>query len=376
MKTHRLFAAVAATIAAAAILAAAAQTPAVSPGQGPAFLKGIVRDLSKPGTALTASFEAARAEALKTGWKGPFFASYLFTARHKVRYGRIGAADGTYDVTAGETKIRIREKDRDSLEVSTGSEGADAPAPAGMLLLCDPRAGLLIDVSILDPDRTYEFKQPPVYWLGNFGPDESLAFIVNLFDKGRDVHLRESLLFLAASHPGPKAYDFLKKSALGAPETEVRKTAVFWIGESGEDRSLADLKEILSRTKERDLKEHIVFAVSLSRKKEGVTELIRIAKEDPDREVREKAVFWLGQKASEESVKALKDIVDRPDKDGLKEQAVFAISQLPKDKSVPMLIDIAKTNKDPGVRKKAIFWLGQTGDPAALKFFEEILLKK
>jgi RNA polymerase sigma factor (sigma-70 family) len=93
--------------------------------------------------------------------------------------------------------------------------------------------------------------------------------------------------------------------------------------------------------------------------------------------VRESAVFWLGQKASAESIKALKDIVDEPkEESGLKDQAVFAISQLPKEKSVTMLIDIAKTNKSPSVRKKAIFWLGQTGDESALKFFEEILLKK
>jgi hypothetical protein len=41
-----------------------------------------------------------------------------------------------------------------------------------------------------------------------------------------------------------------------------------------------------------------------------------------------------------------------------------------------MLIDIAKTNKSASLRKKAIFWLGQSGDPAALRFFEDILLKK
>ena len=33
-------------------------------------------------------------------------------------------------------------------------------------------------------------------------------------------------------------------------------------------------------------------------------------------------------------------------------------------------------NKNPKVQKQAIFWLGQKDDEAALKFFEEILLKK
>jgi HEAT repeat protein len=115
----------------------------------------------------------------------------------------------------------------------------------------------------------------------------------------------------------------------------------------------------------------------LSKDKEALVEMIRIAKEDRDDDIREKAVFWLGQKASAESVKTLKDIVQSPtEEDKLKEQAVFAISQLPKDKAVPILIEIAKSNKSADVRKKAMFWLGQTGDPAALKFFEDILLKK
>ncbi len=60
----------------------------------------------------------------------------------------------------------------------------------------------------------------------------------------------------------------------------------------------------------------------------------------------------------------------------VKKSAVFAISQLPKEKAVPILIDIARTNKSPSVRKNAIFWLGQKDSDEALKFFEEILLKK
>ena len=93
--------------------------------------------------------------------------------------------------------------------------------------------------------------------------------------------------------------------------------------------------------------------------------------------MRKQAIFWLGQKASEECIKALKNVIDDTHEETkVKESAVFAISQLPKDKSVPLLIKIARTNKNLKVKKQAIFWLGQKDDDAALKFFEEILLKK
>jgi HEAT repeat protein len=42
---------------------------------------------------------------------------------------------------------------------------------------------------------------------------------------------------------------------------------------------------------------------------------------------------------------------------------------------VPLLIQVARNNKNPAVRKQAIFWLGQTNDPRAARFFEEVLLR-
>jgi HEAT repeat protein len=59
----------------------------------------------------------------------------------------------------------------------------------------------------------------------------------------------------------------------------------------------------------------------------------------------------------------------------VKKRAVFALSQLPKDEGVPLLISVARTNRNPVVRKQAMFWLGQSNDPRALEFFEQILGK-
>jgi hypothetical protein len=42
---------------------------------------------------------------------------------------------------------------------------------------------------------------------------------------------------------------------------------------------------------------------------------------------------------------------------------------------VPKLIEVARTNRNPAVRKQAMFWLGESKDPRAVKFFEEVLSK-
>jgi HEAT repeat protein len=65
-------------------------------------------------------------------------------------------------------------------------------------------------------------------------------------------------------------------------------------------------------------------------------------------------------------------IENDPDTD-VKKRAVFAPSRMPKDEGVPRLIEVAKANKNPAVRKQAMFWLGQSNDPRALAFFEQVL---
>jgi len=59
----------------------------------------------------------------------------------------------------------------------------------------------------------------------------------------------------------------------------------------------------------------------------------------------------------------------------VKKKAVFALSQLPKDESITQLIRVAGTNSNPTVRKEAFFWLGQSQDPRALAYLEQILRK-
>jgi hypothetical protein len=351
-------------------VAAAPQAPA-----GPAFLKGRVYDIARPNAGPEEIFAAAQAEAAKSGTNKTFFAAAMFPSARKIHYGHLSGEDEPYSVSVDTSRIEISVKSGGGWSVRDSGD-AEKPSPAVWLLLCDGKAGALIDAAVLDPERTYEFSGPPVYWLGNAAGGESLAFIEKLFRTNPDSDVRENLLFLISCHAEPRVYDILYKIALEDRNTEVRRSAVFWIGNIGDARSLAGLKEIFRRERDPEVREHVIFALSLRKEKEAVIEMIRIAREEGD-DVREKAIFWLGQKASEECVKALKDVVQSPtENDKLKEQAIFAISQLPNDKAVPILLDIAKTHKNASIRKKAIFWLGQTGDPAALKFFEDILLKK
>jgi len=346
-------------------------------GQGEVdFLKGKVHYLDTEGRSLAKKMESAEQQFEKLGKGDVYFTGYTYLSKHEFHQGSIHDESRPFTISVEDGKIKRRRayKRKDS-ETYTTEDGNEI---VGLVFLhrMTGKTAQIMDVELIDLDNTYEFTDEPIYWLGDSETEESIRFLEKEFESG-DYKLRKTLVFVISSHDHASTYDFLNRVALGNYETKVRENAIFWLGNSKDERSLRDLKTIYKKVDESKLKKQIVFAFQMSDQPEAIQELIHIAKTDKDQKIRKDAIFWLGQKASEESIKALKDVVEDSDEDTkVKESAVFAISQLPQEKSVPMLIDIARTNKNPKVKKQAIFWLGQKDDEAALKFFEEILLKR
>ncbi len=103
--------------------------------------------------------------------------------------------------------------------------------------------------------------------------------------------------------------------------------------------------------------------------------MIEVARAGSTAHARGQALFWLAQRAGDEAVGAISEALARDPDTDVKKRAVFALSQLPKSEGVPKLIDVARLHSNPAVRRQAMFWLGQSRDPRALAFFQEILAK-
>ncbi|MGK2962067.1 MAG: HEAT repeat domain-containing protein [Gemmatimonadaceae bacterium] len=100
--------------------------------------------------------------------------------------------------------------------------------------------------------------------------------------------------------------------------------------------------------------------------------LARIARDESrPSATRKQALFWLAQEAGDHTAGGRSEKSDPQTE--VKKQAVFALSQQKGGASVPTLIEVARRNRDPDVRRTALFWLGQTNDPRAVSFFEELL---
>ena len=208
-------------------------------------------------------------------------------------------------------------------------------------------------------------------WLTDVNADDSITWLSSLVNSDQR-HITDEAICAMAMHASAKATFVLEGFASSSNPLWLREKAAFWLGAGrGHDGYLA-LKKLASDP-DPEFRKKLSFDLFVSHDSAAIDDLIAMAKSDTDTGVREQAIFWVGQKAGAKAIAMLKDTVVNDPEVAVKKKAVFAISQLPKDEAVPELLHVAQTNADPAVRKDAMFWLGQTHDPRALAYFEQIL---
>ena len=218
-----------------------------------------------------------------------------------------------------------------------------------------------------------------VYWLTGVTTSASIDLLLRLAgrpmaeDDRRD-RVADGAMVAIANHRDAAADRALAGLMARDKPSATRKQAAFWAA-NARGRTGFELvrNALLDASNEEAFRRHATFAVSQSREPEAVETLTRVAKSDSSPGVRGEAIFWLAHKAGRKAASAITDAIANDPDTKVKERAVFALSQLPKDEGVPKLIDVARSNRNPAVRKQAIFWLGQSRDPRALAFFEEVL---
>ena len=282
--------------------------------------------------------------------------------------------DGGFDSHYGTTHLEPRER--------TGVASARAgkvslEGPQDILVLFRAEAGRVQKIRVLSPDCEIDASGLPVQWLTQVDPAESVALLstfVTASPRAKGEPSVDAAITAIALHHGPAASRALDRFVGPGQPPKVRKQAAFWLG-AGRGREGFQALTRLVHDADAAFRKELAFPISVSREPEAVDTLIAMAREDESAEVRRQAMFWVGQKAGKRAVEALAGAIDHDPDTDVKKRAVFALSQMPKDEGVPRLIDVARTHRNGEVRKQAMFWLGQSNDPRALKFFEEILKK-
>ena len=272
----------------------------------------------------------------------------------------------------------------------TMTTGGDQPAPGSrvvlepaseFLLLARVENGAVDRIRTFSPDCDVDAGGMTVVWLEGTSPDDAVAWLARLVTGTpaggeRHDHVARPAIAAIALTSRPSADRALELFASPQSEEWLRSDTAFWLGSARGESGARVLARMMSSDPSDKVRDKVAFGLSVSKAPEALTTLLAAARDDRSPRIRGQALFWLAQKAGKEAVGAISDAIANDPETDVKKKAVFALSQLPRDDGVPKLIEVARTNRNPEVRKQAFFWLGQSKDPRAVSFFEEILARR
>jgi hypothetical protein len=263
---------------------------------------------------------------------------------------------------------------------SQASGAVALEAARSVHVLARAEGGRVLRLRAYSADCALDAGGLPLVWLEGVPPAESVAWLSTLLERApeasddeRHQGHGEAALAAIAFHADPSADAALERWAAAGQPLKRRRQAAFWMGVERGARGRDALIRLVRQDADPKFREHVVFALTRNRQPGAIEAVLEVARKDADPHVRGQALFWLAQTASRQARAAVRAAVDEDPEVEVKKKAVFALSQLPKDEGVPLLIGVARTHRSPAVRKQAMFWLGQSGDPRALAFFEEVL---
>jgi len=160
-------------------------------------------------------------------------------------------------------------------------------------------------------DLSVSVREKAIFWLGQRQTPENAAFLKSLYRRLPSEELKKRVLFSLSQMRGADNGSWLLGLARDTSESiEMRKQALFWAGQAGV--SITELTRVYGTADDRAMREQLVFVYSQRNEPAALDKLIEIAKRDPDPELRKRALFWLGQSDESRAVQAIQEILDQP----------------------------------------------------------------
>lgn len=143
------------------------------------------------------------------------------------------------------------------------------------------------------------------------GDDGNAAFLRALYPRLAATPLQDKVIqSVAQAHDAASRRWLLDLAANAGQPLAARKQALFWAGQQ-EELAIEELVAADARLTGAELRRHYTFVLSQRPEDAAVSRLIAIARADADRDVRRQAVFWLGQSRNPRARAYLEAVVAR-----------------------------------------------------------------
>ena len=158
--------------------------------------------------------------------------------------------------------------------------------------------------------KSEDLRGQAIFWLGQTRSDKTFDHLRGLFTRIRNEDVKDKVIFAMSQQRTDESEDWLINLASNSSEPlEIRKKALFWAGQSS--APVQRLTGLYDRMREKEMREQMIFVYSQRREGAAMEKLMDIAKNDPNRDLRRKAMFWLGQSKDPRVTAFLTDIITR-----------------------------------------------------------------
>lgn len=175
----------------------------------------------------------------------------------------------------------------------------------------EPRAQQALRDFAMRESENVDLRDKAIFWLGQRRSTENTAFLRSLYSRLTNQDLKEKVLFSLAQQKGAGNEQWLMDIAVNSREDiDLRKKALFWAGQTGVATSeLSNLYNRMADTEMKD-QMIFVFSQRQS-DPAAMDKLFDIAKNEKDADLRKKAIFWLGQSHDPRVQQFLLDLINR-----------------------------------------------------------------
>lgn len=174
-----------------------------------------------------------------------------------------------------------------------------------------PRAMEVVRGVARDQSVPTRLRERAIFWLAEEGSREDVESLKAMFNQETDPKIAERILFSVGQTERPEDARWLMSVAADENrDPELRSKAIFWAAEAG--ISANELGQLYGRIQNRQIKERIIFGLAESEEPGAIDRLIQIARTETDSELRTKAIFWLGNSDDERAADVLLEILANP----------------------------------------------------------------
>ena len=230
-------------------------------------------------------------------------------------------------------------------------------------------------LGIAKNDADWESRRNATRQLGHFNREDAVDELMKIYANDTNIEVKRSALRSLAESKSPRAQGRILEIAKTDSNPELRKQAIRVLSERGE-AAVDDLLKLFESEQSTDVRTTTLRSLSETKSPRVEDKLFAVATSNENMDLRKQAIRLLGERAGKRSLEFLSTTAQNPDGNTeVQMQAVRSIGERHAQEAVPILIKIAKTHPNQLVRKQAIRSLGESGDPRAVEFFREVLMK-